>query len=489
MKRLFVFVLCLMMVVSLFSCRQSQPIQPSGISETATSSVSTPQNTEQPSQSTPQTPSNNDPTPPQPEPLERTPSLDAGVAYELYPFLSEEVKSTWREDLITVLSSVDIWIPGEAPGSYAVGLMDLNFDGVPEVLVAHPGGSMGNVFVDIYDLETNSRIVCYDGKGLDDFEDVICLCVAEVNGSYVTLAQGNIRLGDKLEWSWLIEQLPSQIDTQTNRLKTDLLFAVSNDFRFPEDGPYLVMGEMVTKSEYATACEKFHDDYRIIKSTQIQMIRWSTLNATSKEQLVTDMVDALLGSSQRFIDIQAEDASELAWRRAYLEVIEAEKDSTYRYALVHIDDDDIPELYLYGFSEATGDRVYSYQNGSLFMQHLHRCGGGKYIEQSGMLANVNGHMGRRHTEVYRLDENGFTQTFYALSVEVVETVPEGKGDGFYEFSYEYYVEDEQVAEEEYLTAVEASFDFERSVKFSEVLVSYDVIKEQIIGDQSDFEGK
>ena len=40
-----------------------------------------------------------------------------------------------------------------------------------------------------------------------------------------------------------------------------------------------------------------------------------------------------------------------AWRAAYLEVLEANKDRPY-FALVYVDGDDIPELYIRGIDEA-----------------------------------------------------------------------------------------------------------------------------------------
>ena len=47
------------------------------------------------------------------------------------------------------------------------------------------------------------------------------------------------------------------------------------------------------------------------------------------------------------------------WKTAYLNFLEQEKDSHRSYALVYIDGDDIPELYLSGRDEATGDSVCS----------------------------------------------------------------------------------------------------------------------------------
>ena len=100
-----------------------------------------------------------------------------------YTFISQEEKNTWRDKLINVLSNCDIY------GSFAVGLMDLNFDNSPEVLIAYPGGSMGNVFTTFYELDTGEKLFIYDADHWDS-GDNINLCVAEdCNGEPVILSQ------------------------------------------------------------------------------------------------------------------------------------------------------------------------------------------------------------------------------------------------------------------------------------------------------------
>ena len=120
------------------------------------------------------------------------------------------------------------------------------------------------------------------------------------------------------------------------------------------------------------------------------------------------------------------------WKTAYLNFLEQKKDSHLSYALVYVDGDDIPELYLSGICEAEGDSICSYINGTVIEQPLHRIGGGWYIEKSGTVFNRNGHMGYIYTHVYKLNENGFALTFEALSVERVE----GSENDGYKLYYE-----------------------------------------------------
>ena len=154
----------------------------------------------------------------------------------------------------------------------------------------------------------------------------------------------------------------------------------------------------------------------------------------------------------------------------------AEKNGEYAvFALVYVDADDIPELYLKGSSEAEGDMVCSFKNGSIIKQQLNRTGGGKYTPRSGDMINQNGNMGHCYTNVYKLNDSGFTKTFNALSVENVEHI----GGEEYNFIYEYFVEDVLVSEAEYNIAVNSAFDFSQAVRLDENAVSYDEIVQQL----------
>ena len=163
------------------------------------------------------------------------------------------------------------------------------------------------------------------------------------------------------------------------------------------------------------------------------------------------------------------------WKTAYLEFIESNNGAYTSFGLVFVDDDDIPELYMSGVCEADGDRICSYKNGTVVDAYMNRKGGGKYVERGGTVINQNGHMGRCYTTVYKLDENGFTKTFSALSVEHYEHL----GNEEYEITYEYSIEGQPVTEEAYNAAVSAAFDFAQGVQVCDNAVSYDEIKQQI----------
>ena len=187
-------------------------------------------------------------------------------------------------------------------------------------------------------------------------------------------------------------------------------------------------------------------------------------------------------------DTQKDDgATFFDWKTAYLDFIERReseygRESDYgfdfRYALVYIDNDDIPELYAMGACEADGDLICSFRNGCMIEQYLSRNAGGKYVERGGIIINQNGHMGRYYDNVYKLDTNGFSQILKASRTERYVPLENSKNDD-YEIINEYFINGKTVSKDEYNAAINATVDLSQAVEFYENSVSYDVIKQQI----------
>ena len=166
------------------------------------------------------------------------------------------------------------------------------------------------------------------------------------------------------------------------------------------------------------------------------------------------------------------------WKTAYLDFIESREsvyDFDYRYALVYVDNDAIPELYAMGVCEADGDLICSYKNGNVIEQHLGRRLGGKYVERSGIIINQNGHMGKYYDNVYKLDENGFSAILNAYYTEQYVSL----GDDEFEIINEYFINGKTVSKDEYNNAVNSAVDLSQTIEFYENSVSYDVINQQI----------
>jgi len=393
------------------------------------------------------------------------------------PFISQDTKNSWEADIKAILSMVHIWEPKKTSGSHAVGLMDLNFDSIPEVLVAYPGGSIGNIAFTIYDLRSHSPISYYDGMYYKD-SSTVRVYVAKTSAGYVTLAQGSIR-NLNLGWCNVIEQLSNELDPKDYYLETPELFVEALGADTLEQGPYFFRGEKVEKVKYDEEHQRFLNLYQPIESTEMQLISWLSLEGDDRDQLTDQMINALLNSPQQFIDMK-EAAGELTysdWKAAYLDVTQKNQKFYVSYALVYIDDNDIPELYMSGGCEAYGDCIYSFKNGRITVQSLKRIGGGRYVERTGAIINENGHMGRYYTDVYMLDANGFTQTFNGVLTERVEYL----GNEEYNIISEYTIDGESVSEADFNATVNASFDFAQSLKFYDIAVSYDAIIQQLTG--------
>lgn len=220
-----------------------------------------------------------------------------------YAFISQTAKKDWKDDLVSILSGVDVRDPQNSiQGSYAVGLMDLNFDNSPEVFVAYPGGSMGNVYVEIYDLKAHSLLAIYDAAHFEDPES-IRLYVAAVGDGFVTLAEGGIR-DPESGWVSAIDLLHTELPTDGSRLNMENLFATAEKANADGDGPYFVKGESVEKQIYDEQYALFLTEYKKIASTELRLIKWSSLNLGDKSDLPKRMADALIRNSQSFISFK-----------------------------------------------------------------------------------------------------------------------------------------------------------------------------------------
>ena len=69
-----------------------------------------------------------------------------------YSFISAQERLSWENKIVTVIENNDLYEEYEVLTHWFLGmaLMDMNFDGTPEVIAAYAGGSMANVCVVAY---------------------------------------------------------------------------------------------------------------------------------------------------------------------------------------------------------------------------------------------------------------------------------------------------------------------------------------------------
>ena len=99
-----------------------------------------------------------------------------------------------------------------------------------------------------------------------------------------------------------------------------------------------------------------------------------------------------------------------SWKEAYSNYIEeaCEDGGGFEYALINLDDDDLPELYIDTVVEAGGEQVLAYHDGNLQCLQLSRIGS-LYLPGSGLLYNNCGHMDYYPVFIYKLYQGDFYQ--------------------------------------------------------------------------------
>ena len=220
-------------------------------------------------------------------------------------FIPQSEKDAYKEKLTAVLSAAkkSSYISGLGSFSaFGAGLMDINFDNVPEVLVAYPGGSMGNVFIEIYDLETGEQIHTYNAAHWENAYNIY-LCVAEFDGDYVILTEGSYR-EPAIGWIKVFGVLDRALSS--DYLSGKALFAESEDAAY-----YEYNDEIVSKEEYQRQFGKFTMEYDKIEETQIVIVKWSDVGFDNEKSDGSDidvyaekLAEALIHSGQEFIEYQ-----------------------------------------------------------------------------------------------------------------------------------------------------------------------------------------
>ena len=103
-------------------------------------------------------------------------------------------------------------------------------------------------------------------------------------------------------------------------------------------------------------------------------------------------------------------AGELSWRSAYAGILSemgAEKEN-YNFALIYVDEDDIPELVCDSGVEAGGCQIYTWHDGVTDQLQTHRLGY-TYIEKKNLFRNSDGVQGVFFDIVYEIQDGKWTE--------------------------------------------------------------------------------
>ena len=208
-----------------------------------------------------------------------------------YTFISEQERLSWKDKVITALSVANPY--GEIElGILGAALMDLNFDNTPELIVVGAGGTMGNVCIVAYDLESGNELcVLGDTPHYGDWNNVYFCLHRNNDGNYILVNEGSLR--DGLEWYTITSKLTEdfKFDTLFEEVKTS-----------DDDSKYYFDGNEVDKAEFEKQKEQFKNDYKAVTETQLKIIYWDSIEFETKSEAISKMADKLVNSEQKFID-------------------------------------------------------------------------------------------------------------------------------------------------------------------------------------------
>ncbi len=121
-----------------------------------------------------------------------------------------------------------------------------------------------------------------------------------------------------------------------------------------------------------------------------------------------------------------------AYKAVYTDYVKnVDLDDYNQFALIYVDDDNIPELYVMGTCEASGEIICTYYEGALTEQFFGRLEGTDYVEKGGLILHSNGHMGHYYTNLFALEKGVFTQLHESTTDELYN---DKTGEYYYEYT-------------------------------------------------------
>lgn len=172
-------------------------------------------------------------------------------------------------------------------------------------------------------------------------------------------------------------------------------------------------------------------------------------------------------------------ANDDQWKQAYIDYVQdtLSKDAWAGYELINLDNDNIPELVAIGNSEAQGNLVCNYYNGTVYSTQLSRLGF-YYIEGENLLCNSDGLMDSYYDIVYSIKDGKLTQIAAGNWGELDGTGHHFDKDGA--LIYQYSWNDVTVTKDEYSNNLNSVFDMSKATDgYASQIYSVDEIKNLI----------
>ncbi len=216
----------------------------------------------------------------------------------------------WKDQLISTLSKLQA--DGnfdEYPGDgYAMGLFDLNYDAVPELIEVAAGGSSGAANYIAYDMKSG-EVVAEFGGGVfhNNHSDVWCVYRDVATNEFKIIGNSTTHGGTTILNRHIAELV---WDRNSNQYVEKSLFYINYTIEetMSDNGELIenlviaqhyVCEKKVSVMEYNDQYDLFQSSYVRIHDTGMKLIRWADLEDPND---VHSMVDALLECGQKFIN-------------------------------------------------------------------------------------------------------------------------------------------------------------------------------------------
>ena len=237
------------------------------------------------------------------------------VAPDEITYVTSDQKEAWRKPLEKLLANVgDTFNAAEDPDyddilsipkGYDCGLLDVNFDSIPEVVINFGGGTAGNATYSIYDLYTGREIGFFDGA----IQDAWCVYYDTAAKTLCHMSEFKLREGwDKSHH--VLARLNYQLEEneyhgQWHLWRTEVVDQ-SGDLLYCN---YKLDGKAATAEAYAAAHAAFQQNCQMQNGTRMVLISWSDVSDSEDDAKTRGrkMAEALLSSEQAFIYINEKD--------------------------------------------------------------------------------------------------------------------------------------------------------------------------------------
>lgn len=190
-----------------------------------------------------------------------------------------------------------------------------------------------------------------------------------------------------------------------------------------------------------------------------------------EEQIARQTGNTLEWTGRRCKDFES-------WQEAYIDFVNKPNSTTYRseygedeYSLIYVDDNDVPELYIYTGGMAGGEIIVSFYDGKVRAMNRGRIGIA-YMEYGGLLFSAAGSAGTYPFNVYMLEKGEFSEIGTGWFTE------HQYDDELQEIVYSYFWEDSPVTEAEYEAHINELIDTSKCIEPS-VLYTKDEILEKL----------